>query len=356
MATDHHAIAIENGRAALDAHAPGTLMYDLIAMPGYWFPDRYDVEVQPGEGEQIVEIAAMPAGAIVGRVLGPDGRPSLGGVNLSCRTIEPPPERKGPQFPKFHRDNIPADAEGRFFVSPVPIGGVYAITASQRHNVQVSPPLRLDDSHPTQTTELRLSPTATATGRVLDSEARPIAGMPVTLKLNHPIAGTTWSPPVRTGDDGGFRFDGLSRELDGYEAFVDARVGYQPAEAPLHPGGTPTEIRLERGHVIEGRVLDARTGWPIPGVEVYALREPFVEGKRYGFEAEAKTDDQGRFRLSNLPEGRWQVGDRDGLQRQSPRHDHVFDVDTGAPIEIRGMLPAWSGLKPRPPASTSAPG
>ena len=356
MATDHHAIAIENGRATLDAPAPGTVMYDLIAMPGYWFPDRYDVEVRPGEGEQIVEIAAMPAGALVGRVLGPDGRPSLGDVYLSCRTIEPPPARKDPQFPRFHRDNIPADAEGRFFVSPVPIGGVYAVSASQGHNVQVSPPIRLDDAHPTRKTELKLAPTATAAGRVLNADGRPIPGMPVTLRLDHPIVGTTWSPPVRSGDDGGFRFDGLSREMEGYQAFVNTGVGYQPAEAPLHPGGPPTEIRLERGHVIEGRILDARTGWPIPGVEVYALRERFVQGQRYGFEAEAKTDDQGRFRFSDLPEGRWQLGDRNGLQRISPRHDHVFDVDTGVPIEIRATLPTWSGLKPRPPASTSAPG
>ncbi len=355
-ATDHRDLAIENGRATLDAPAPGTVMYDHVAMPGYWFPDRYDVEVQPGEGEQIVENAAMPAGAIVGRVLGPDGRPSLGEVSLSCHTIEPPPARKGPEFPRFSLNNLRADAEGRFFVSPVPIGGVYAISASQSHNVQVSPPIRLDDAHPTHTTELRLATPATATGRVLDAEGRPIAGMPVTLRLDHPIAGTTWSPPVRTGDDGGFRFDGLSRELEGYQAFVDARVGYQPAEAPLHPGGASTEIRLERGHVIEGRVLDAKTGWPIPGVEVYAQRERFVQGQRFGFEAEAKTDDQGRFRFSNLPDGRWKLGDRSGLQRQSPRHDHVFEVDTGVPVEIRATLPSWSDLKPRPPAGPNAPG
>ena len=104
---------------------------------------------------------------------------------------------------------------------------------------------------------------------------------------------------------------------------------------------------LRRGHVITGRVLDAKTGWPIPGLTIYAYQ---AGGDRRNagdaFEAEAKTDEQGRFRFSNLPKGSWQLNDRDGLEWASPNKSRAFGVDGPEPIEIQASLPSWSRLKP----------
>ncbi len=338
-------VPLRDGRAIFDAPVPGRVSYQSRSLVGYWFKDG-DAEVGPGEGETLIEIPAVPAGAIAGQVLGADGRPLAIGVDLSCRTVESAPGLQGEVFIK---NNIRVDAQGRFFVSPLPLGGAYAVSATRGHNRQVSPPIRLDGSRPTERITLRLARDAVAAGSVVGPDGRPLAGVPVGLELVHPTAGGSWGPPTPTDEDGRFRFDDLNPELDGYRAIIDAAKGYQPAEARLRPGGPPVAIRLERGHVIEGRVLDARTGRPIPGVAMVARRPEWIEGRRNVFEAEAKTDEQGRFRFSNLPEGSWQLNDRYGLDWESPHKTHVFGVDGPEPIEIRATPPAWRISTPAPP-------
>jgi hypothetical protein len=223
------------------------------------------------------------------------------------------------------------------------------VIAGRGHNRQVGPTARLDGSKPTERVTIRMARDAVAEGRVVGPDGRPLAGVPVKLELVHPTAGQGWLPPTRTDEDGRFRFDDLSAELDSYRAIVEATDGYQPGEAALRPGGPPVEIRLERGHVIEGRVLDAKTGWPIPGVSVYAQRPEWIAEQRNSYEAPGKTDVQGRFRFSNLPEGSWTLNDRNGLEWVSPHKTHPFGVDGPEPIEIRATLPSWSNLKPQAP-------
>jgi protocatechuate 3,4-dioxygenase beta subunit len=337
---------LENGRAVLEPPVPSQVSYQLRSMVGYWFKDG-SIEIEPGEGEKVVEIPAVPAGAIVGEVLEADGRPAASGTTIYCRTVEATP---GLQDEVFIKSNVPVDAQGRFFASPLPLGGSYVAIASRGHNRSIGPTVRLDGSRPTQRITMRMARDAIADGRVVGPDGRPLAGVPVKLELVHPAAGQGWMPPTRTDEDGRFRFDWLSSELPGFQAIAQATEGYQPGVAALRPGGLPVEIRLERGHVIEGRVLDARTGWPIPGVSIYAHRVGWVPGERYAYEAQGKTDEQGRFRFSNLPEGSWMLNDRNGLEWVSPHKTHGFGVDSPEPVEIRGTLPGWSDLKPRAPA------
>ena len=335
-------MSLQGGQAAIDAPVPGRVSYQSRSMVGYWFKDG-DVEVEPGEGETVVDIPAVPAGAIAGQVLDHNGSPVASGVDISCRTVESAP---GLQREVFIRDNIRVDASGRFFVSPLPLGGSYAVIASRGHNRQVSPTVRLDESKVTERVTLKFGRNAVAEVRVVGPDGRPLAGMPVGLELVHPTAGGGWAPPSPTDRDGRFRFDDLSPDLDGYRAIVEAAKNYQPAQADLRPDGPPIQIRLERGHVITGRVLDAKTGWPIPGLTIYAYRPVVIAGTRNAFEAEAKTDEQGRFRFSNLPKGSWQLNDRDGLEWASPNKSRAFGVDGPEPIEIQASLPSWSRLKP----------
>jgi beta-lactamase regulating signal transducer with metallopeptidase domain len=331
-------VPLEGGRAVVEAPVSAHVWYQSHALVGYWFKDG-DVAVEPGDGDQVVDIPAAPAGAIAGQVLDGDGKPAVRGVDVSCRTVEPAPGLRGEVF---MADNVRVGAEGRFFLSPLPLGGAYAVNVSRGHNRQVSPPLRLDGSNPTARITLTLAHDAVAEGRVVGPDGRPLAGVPVTLELVHPTAGGGWAPPTPTDDRGRFRFDDLNPDLDGYRAIVDARKDYQPAEVRLRPGGPLVSIRLRRGHRIEGRVVDAKTGRPIPGVTVYARRPEWIPGERNLFEAESKTDDQGRFRFSNLPDGAWHLGDRDGLEWESPHKTHAFGVDGPDPVEIRAVRPVRS--------------
>ncbi len=75
------------GEAAFDAPAPGRVWFPSQSLLGYGFQGG-DTEIRPGEGPQVIEAIAEPAGAIVGQVLDADGRPAVADVSLSCRNVE----------------------------------------------------------------------------------------------------------------------------------------------------------------------------------------------------------------------------------------------------------------------------
>jgi beta-lactamase regulating signal transducer with metallopeptidase domain len=338
-------LRLEKGEAAFDTSSPGHFNLRPASLVGYWF-NQSEVEVIPGEGAQTVEVPVVPAGVIVGQVLQADGQPAAGGVSLGYVAAEAP---TGLQKGSIVGANIPVDVQGRFIVGPLPLGGAYVVLATRGHNRQVTPPVKIDGARPTARVDLRLSETVAAEGRVVGLDGVPLEGIPVMLQFDHPTAKVSWSPPTPTGRDGRFRFDDLSAKFAGnYRVSVESRKAYQPTEAALNPGGAPVEIRVSPGHVIQGRMVDEATGRPIPGVEIYAQRPVWQAGVRFGFEAEAKSDDQGRFRFSNLPDGEWQLSDRDGLQWKSPEKSHNFSSDGRSSIEIHASLPGWSKLKLAP--------
>jgi len=338
-------LPLKGGEVSLELRTSGRVNYQSGGVLGYWFKED-SVEVPAGDWPLLVEVKAVPAGAIVGRVLDSDGTPAVEGVSLGASSAEMPPEWKGPSF---GLNNVPVDSEGRFFLGQLPIGGTYVVVAGRGHNRQVSGPVRLDGSKATERIELRLAKVAAAGGRVVGPDGKPVAGVEVTLKFDMKHADTRWGPPTPTGRDGRFSFDDLNPTQGRYGVSIDARRDDQPAEAGLTPGGPPVEVRLERGHVVAGRVVEAKSGRPIPGVEVYATRREFKAGARFAFEAEAKTDERGRFRFSNLPAAPLQLNDRDGLKWEA---DSVRSVvpDRPGSVEVRATLPGWSTLKPVDPS------
>ncbi len=260
--TDPNALArilkesLKSGEVTFDLPVPGKAYCRPESVVGYWFKEEI-FDVPPGDSPLVVEAKGIPAGAIVGRVLNADGTPNSGSVGLSLTTVEKPSSLENSSI---QINNVRTDGEGRFFLGPLPFGGAYVAVAAQGHNKQMSKLVRLDGSKATEEVELRFTKPVAAGGRVLDPDGQPLAGAPVNLELVHPQAGTSWNPPVATDSNGRFRFDDLSSELGPYEVSLNYRQNYQPARATLNPGGPPIEIRLKRGHVITGRVVDAKTG------------------------------------------------------------------------------------------------
>jgi hypothetical protein len=83
-------------------------------------------------------------------------------------------------------------------------------------------------------------------------------------------------------------------------------------------------------------------------VEVYAIRHPasttlFVPNI---FEAEARTDDQGKARFSNLPNTKVRVD----LRRMNVKSADEGIVHPGRQRQmvLRGKIPEWSDLRPQP--------
>ena len=77
---------------------------------------------------------------------------------------------------------------------------------------------------------------------------------------------------------------------------------------PLALDGKPVTVRLDRGLVLEGQVVDDANDMPIVGAEMYAMPVDFQPGD-FGCEAEGLTDEQGMFRFSNLDDREYRIGD-----------------------------------------------
>ena len=346
-------LRLEEGEARFETLVPGKVGCSAKSLVGYWFTWK-DFDVPPGDSPFVAEIKALPAGAIVGRVFNADGTPAREKVTIGSAAFQkfPVRERAVTSRIPFHEVTFGTlshtDEEGRYYLGPLPIGGTYVVVASLGHSSQVSKPIKLDGTKAVEEVDVRLPRVVTARGRVLDPEGRPVAGLPLGLRLDLAHADTQWGLLSATDREGQFQFDDLGEGLS-YWITLDIRKNFEPAEASLNPGGAPTEIRLKRGHVLTGRVVDAKTGWPIPGLDVTAGRERHVKGESFAFEAESSTDDEGRFRFSNLPDVTVHLGVRMATI-EGPNPIRALATDQASPVEIRVNLPAWSKLKPVAPA------
>ena len=105
---------------------------------------------------------------------------------------------------------------------------------------------------------------------------------------------------------------------------------------------------MKRGEELVVTAIDKASGLPVPGVEVYARRHPastipFVPNI---FEAEARTDTEGKARFSNLPSSQVKVGLR-GMNVRSA-DEGIVDPGREKQLVLGGEIPEWSDLRPQP--------
>jgi Carboxypeptidase regulatory-like domain len=94
----------------------------------------------------------------------------------------------------------------------------------------------------------------------------------------------------------------ITAEKDGFGDAKPRSISVLPAVQVDH-----VDFQLTKGAVIAGRVLDAEKN-PVPGAWVSALANTFQDGKRsFAARGNAKTDDQGEYRILDLPEGQYYV-------------------------------------------------
>ena len=69
------------------------------------------------------------------------------------------------------------------------------------------------------------------------------------------------------------------------------------------------ELKVSRGGVVEGQVLDTVTGNPAAGLSVHMqpISRPWPIDDAALFSASAKTDGQGRYRIGSIPTGKFNV-------------------------------------------------
>lgn len=171
---------------------------------------------------------------------------------------------------------------------------------------------------------------ATIAGHVVDGGTQvPIAGarvMLVPVFNGRPTTPPSGPPPSTiTGDDGAYLFSGVAAGR--YRVQVQ-KIGFvSPTDTPLltvdaGQALAGPELRLNKGAVVTGRVLDAR-GEPLPEVMVTAMRRPTAgSGRGRGPQVvqagqSGQTNDVGEFRITGLTAGDYYVA-------ASPRPESPF--------------------------------
>ena len=327
-------VEIKGGRAQVDVVAPNVIQYAPKGTVGYWFPQTYGVRVEAGSDPLEISIPVTPAGAIYGRVVEADGSPISGreiGTPSLITVKRPPPLENGASLLS---ELVSITSDGKFVASPVPVGGTYALLASRKQTIVLSPPLAVSEQTPIHQVDLRFSRGVTVAGQVIDSDGKPVPGVPVEFSYVNPHGGSHgFSPPPRTGPDGRFVFDDVNAEIAGsYALWVSPDRGFQPARAAVDFAGLPLTVRLQPGRPARG-VVQEEGGRPVKGVTVVATLAEFRPGDVSAqYQAEAPTNDRGEFRFSTLAPGRRysvHIG-----SRQLARYPTTMDADAEAPTVV----------------------
>jgi len=334
-------LEIKNGEAKFDSYVPGRFTIHNQKLVGAWFDtnDLYrdrGAYVDLGEKPHVVEIPVLPAGAISGRALNWDGSSESGNISVSVNSHF---QLESGQNSQDNLNNIKLNARGEFFASPIPFGAKCTVKISNGHNLQISDPVLIDAEHPTRTVNLQLPKPILAVGQVVNEQGRPVPNLAVELHHEHSAGGHSWSPDVWTDKQGRFQFDNINAEVGKYWANIDSKKDWQPARIRLRTDGRPVKLVVQEGLVVEGTVIDSQTGKPVPGIEVYASPVPFSISFPTHYEAEAKTDSEGRYRFSNLPNKKIKLGAR-GIKRDDGYVDNIQPSQT-VDVEIRGTVSDW---------------
>ena len=117
-----------------------------------------------------------------------------------------------------------------------------------------------------------------------------------------------------TDRDGRFAIPQVSFDgPGGYNIRIQSQARYLPRIVPVNPGDDNVSVALQTGKTLTGTLVDEASGNPVAGAGVYAQ---YADNSAYQkdakiptpgimmFEAEAESDEQGRFHFSNLPDAK----------------------------------------------------
>lgn len=344
-------VDVVNGAALFEVPTPNEIRFKPTGLKGYWFPSREDYKVSPGKETMEITLHLTSAGAIFGKVLEENGKPARN-MFISVDPVQLPRdvERGDIDCPVKNSIQGEEDVRYKFAATPLPLGGTYVISVRRGNTSVISEPLLLDPETPIQSIALILPEGITVSGQVLSEEKQPVAGMEMHLYYKRP-GGIPFGGPAFWSDSAGrFQIPQVNPNAPG-EYYVEGKAaGFQPLRAALIPGGKELAIEVRKGYSIEGIVRDVATGWPVEEIQVYAHIEDLssyseASGAPLFYDAERVTGRDGRFRLSNLPRGKFQLEVREGAQNSKV----IAIAGDGSNAELRVSLVTNGRAHPVPP-------
>lgn len=288
--------------------------------PGFARESVDPVNLAEGRASEPLELTLRP-GATVSGVLRDKGGNGASGWFVSAR----PAGQGGGIGPGANRTEEATGPDGGFLLE--------GLRGGESYELQVMGPAGLGPRRsgvvaPAEGVELTVNGTGQISGRVVDADSgraipdfelryQPDAqgGMRFVMRAGPGGGRGPYERQPFHAEDGGFVLEDVPAGRWTVEAFA---AGYQSgtasavavAEGEISEG---VEVRLSKGGVVSGRVLESRSGRPILDASVRAEQsggEPRRGMLRMGGEGgdnEAGTDAEGRYELAGLAPGTWTV-------------------------------------------------
>jgi beta-lactamase regulating signal transducer with metallopeptidase domain len=353
----NHDIRIVNGQGTLDIPAPGKIAYENEGISGYWFKEKGEIKVPYAEEPFVVTVPAVPAGLIYGEIFNPDGT-KTNNVLVSVVAVEKSPLMgDNSSLSVKGKDSAgPSEQDAKYIISPLPLKGKYVVIAHREFSYILSDPIELNDKTPIHQLDMTLREGEDFTIKVTDENGKPINNGTIMFSYETPWHYGFGSAIKSLNKDGEFHITNLNPNVPGYyNILINEVPGCRPIRKNIESFNKPLEIKLEKGYVVKGKVIDDKTGWPIPDVEVYALPEDFSipEPTTY-LDAEQKTDENGQFIFSNMAKRKYTLNTRTNHRYENGKlyYGSLSTAVIGGQKEeavIRVVLSESSKLKPRKP-------
>ena len=334
-------VEIIAGKAEAEIVAPGKIAYEIADTIGYWFKEVHELKVDADTEPLVIQVPTVPAGMVFGQVFEEDGTPA-GNTMVSCRIVKKSPlldEKTHYSVSDLGKNSSSnTETETKYTAAPLPLEGVYQLVAHRRNTYVVSRPIKLTEENPIWEVDMTFPKGVTISGQVLAPDGTPASGiechLDFTMAGNHGFS----NQGLLTDSQGRFMFEQVNPDADGsYCFYIKTTKDYRPVRMELKKLNKPIEIVLENGAVATGQVIDKKTGWPIPGVEVSAYYHNYRDGNNEYERIKAETE----WTISLLQhESGPSVSPRiQRLQIRRPRHHWQQDRKRGVQGHVIRLKP-----------------
>jgi beta-lactamase regulating signal transducer with metallopeptidase domain len=323
-------VNIKDGKAEFEIETPAQIGYKPTGTVGYWFKEEWSKEVPEGDEPMEFKLDVIPAGAIFGKVTGAvAGKDLPGKCLLSIITDKSAGENVHPDT----QERVQAD--GKFFIGGIPLGGTYRILSHIDKQFAISDPIELDESQPLREIELKFEDGVAVECEVVGPDDQPVQGVAMEFSVNVSGHGFGWgeSDTPRTDPKGKVKFEHVVPDIADYAVGILPKKDFQTQHAVIHFDQLPLRIKLEKGLVLEGVVKDQATGNPVRGMVVKA----WSSGNAGRAESESATNEKGEFRFSNLAPGKWnfQCDDYNRISQSVPLNVDVSDQNDAVDLFVK---------------------
>ena len=306
-----------NGRFVIDGMGRGA--YQVMVWAQGYREMTMPLVVDGTEDPVILEADLEPNPSLTGRVEDGEGNPIAGAAVRASHFVTLEYRIKSPEL--FREECAFTDDRGAFMLTEQPLGAMRILAEAPGFLPNELRPERVQPDRPLVMVLERGGPALA--GRVKDDGGNPVAGAAVmtdqrgTLRCRH---------EVRTGPDGTFRIDGLSRGRITLHAQSKAGAS-RKVSITLGTGTKTVELRLTRFGRIEGRATDSR-GDPAEAFNVTATSPDM------SFKGRAPGED-GAFIIDPAPSGTVSVyAWREGLTVEQSAQIEVKPGETKTGVHL----------------------